>query len=172
MFPFFLPATAKAVHVLGLEAWIFTKEAVPTLHTKHVPNDLQAAELLAADKSHVICVSRVCRGERWNARMFTGICKRIITDLKYPSLQQHLVMEDIVTYFSSYFRSFKPDFVLIRQHAFSMDKNGDHRNMVIGLQYAGLPSVNSLHSVYNFCDKPWVVSAVIQLKMSYIEPWY
>lgn len=54
-------------------------------------------------------------------------------------------------------RSFKPDFVLIRQHAFSMDQNGDHRNIVIGLQYAGLPSVNSLHSVYNFCDKPWVV---------------
>uniref|UniRef100_A0A3P8WP08 Synapsin-1 n=1 Tax=Cynoglossus semilaevis TaxID=244447 RepID=A0A3P8WP08_CYNSE len=52
--------------------------------------------------------------------------------------------------------SFKPDFVLIRQHAFSMDQNGDHRNIVIGLQYAGLPSVNSLHSVYNFCDKPWV----------------
>uniref|UniRef100_A0A3B3C3H2 Synapsin-1 n=1 Tax=Oryzias melastigma TaxID=30732 RepID=A0A3B3C3H2_ORYME len=54
--------------------------------------------------------------------------------------------------------SFKPDFVLIRQHAFSMDKNGDHRNMVIGLQYAGVQSVNSLHSVYNFCDKPWVMS--------------
>uniref|UniRef100_A0A672JKN0 Synapsin-1 n=1 Tax=Salarias fasciatus TaxID=181472 RepID=A0A672JKN0_SALFA len=52
-------------------------------------------------------------------------------------------------------KSFKPDFVLIRQHAFSMDKNGDHRNIVIGLQYAGVPSANSLHSVYNFCDKPW-----------------
>ena len=54
-------------------------------------------------------------------------------------------------------RCFKPDFVLVRQHAFSMAKNGDFRNIVIGLQYAGLPSVNSLHSVYNFCDKPWVV---------------
>ncbi|XP_061586806.1 synapsin-1 isoform X2 [Cololabis saira] len=53
-------------------------------------------------------------------------------------------------------KSFKPDFVLIRQHAYSMDKNGDHRNIVIGLQYAGIPSVNSLHSLYNFCDKPWV----------------
>uniref|UniRef100_A0A8C4IS65 Synapsin-1 n=1 Tax=Dicentrarchus labrax TaxID=13489 RepID=A0A8C4IS65_DICLA len=60
-------------------------------------------------------------------------------------------------------RSFKPDFVLIRQHAFSMDKNGDHRNMVIGLQYAGLPSVNSLHSVYNFCDKPWVFAQMSRL---------
>ncbi|XP_034025675.1 synapsin-1 isoform X1 [Thalassophryne amazonica] len=60
-------------------------------------------------------------------------------------------------------KSFKPDFVLIRQHAFSMDKNGDHRNIVIGLQYAGLPSVNSLHSVYNFCDKPWVFAQMTRL---------
>ncbi|XP_013862639.1 synapsin-1 [Austrofundulus limnaeus] len=60
-------------------------------------------------------------------------------------------------------KSFKPDFVLIRQHAFSMDKNGDHRNMVIGLQYAGVPSVNSLHSVYNFCDKPWVFAQMSRL---------
>uniref|UniRef100_A0A3Q4GLM5 Synapsin-1 n=1 Tax=Neolamprologus brichardi TaxID=32507 RepID=A0A3Q4GLM5_NEOBR len=59
--------------------------------------------------------------------------------------------------------SFKPDFVLMRQHAFSMDKNGDHRNIVIGLQYAGLPSVNSLHSVYNFCDKPWVFAQMSRL---------
>ncbi|XP_076010461.1 synapsin-1 isoform X2 [Genypterus blacodes] len=60
-------------------------------------------------------------------------------------------------------KSFKPNFVLIRQHAFSMDKNGDHRNIVIGLQYAGLPSVNSLHSVYNFCDKPWVFAQMSRL---------
>ncbi|XP_037337950.2 synapsin-1 isoform X1 [Pungitius pungitius] len=60
-------------------------------------------------------------------------------------------------------KSLKPDFVLIRQHAFSMDKNGDHRNIVIGLQYAGLPSVNSLHSVYNFCDKPWVFAQMSRI---------
>ncbi|XP_031705354.1 synapsin-1 isoform X3 [Anarrhichthys ocellatus] len=60
-------------------------------------------------------------------------------------------------------KSLKPDFVLIRQHAFSMDKNGDHRNIVIGLQYAGVPSVNSLHSVYNFCDKPWVFAQMSRI---------
>ncbi|XP_048099239.1 synapsin-1 isoform X2 [Alosa alosa] len=60
-------------------------------------------------------------------------------------------------------KSFKPDFVLIRKHAFSMAKNGDHRNIVIGLQYAGIPSVNSLHSVYNFCDKPWVFAQMTRL---------
>ncbi|XP_041093117.1 synapsin-1-like isoform X1 [Polyodon spathula] len=60
-------------------------------------------------------------------------------------------------------KSFRPDFVLVRQHAFSMAKNGDFRNIVIGLQYAGLPSVNSLHSVYNFCDKPWVFAQMTRL---------
>lgn len=55
-------------------------------------------------------------------------------------------------------RSFKPDFVLIRQHAFSMTQNEDFRNLIIGLQYGGVSSINSLESIYNLCDKPWAVS--------------
>ena len=55
------------------------------------------------------------------------------------------------------YRSFKPDFVLIRQHAFSMTQNEDFRNLIIGLQYGGIPSINSLESIYNLCDKPWAV---------------
>lgn len=35
----------------------------------------------------------------------------------------------------------------------------DYRSLVIGLQYGGLPAVNSLYSIYNFCSKPWVVGA-------------
>ncbi|KAL7988147.1 hypothetical protein Chor_007066, partial [Crotalus horridus] len=61
-------------------------------------------------------------------------------------------------------RSLKPDFVLIRQHAYSMARGGDHRGIVIGLQYAGVPSVNTLHSVYNFCDKPWVFAQMVRLQ--------
>ncbi|ELR54552.1 Synapsin-3, partial [Bos mutus] len=53
-------------------------------------------------------------------------------------------------------RSFKPDFILVRQHAYSMALGEDYRSLVIGLQYGGLPAVNSLYSVYNFCSKPWV----------------
>ncbi|XP_053174383.1 synapsin-2a isoform X2 [Scomber japonicus] len=58
-------------------------------------------------------------------------------------------------------RSFKPDFVLIRQHAFSMTQNEDFRNLVIGLQYGGVPSINSLDSIYNLCDKPWAFAQLI-----------
>uniref|UniRef100_A0A9J8DCA5 Synapsin-2 n=2 Tax=Cyprinus carpio TaxID=7962 RepID=A0A9J8DCA5_CYPCA len=60
-------------------------------------------------------------------------------------------------------RSFKPDFVLIRQHAYSMTENEDFRNLIIGLQYAGIPSINSLESIYNLCDKPWAVSLRMKL---------
>lgn len=60
-------------------------------------------------------------------------------------------------------RSFKPDFVLIRQHAYSMIPGEDFRNLVIGLHFGGVPSVNSLFSIYNFCSKPWVFSQMIKL---------
>ncbi|XP_054465706.1 synapsin-2a isoform X1 [Anoplopoma fimbria] len=58
-------------------------------------------------------------------------------------------------------RSFKPDFVLIRQHAFSMTQNEDFRNLIIGLQYGGVPCINSLESIYNLCDKPWAFAQLI-----------
>uniref|UniRef100_A0A8C6WVS1 Synapsin III n=1 Tax=Neogobius melanostomus TaxID=47308 RepID=A0A8C6WVS1_9GOBI len=60
-------------------------------------------------------------------------------------------------------RSFKPDFVLIRQHAYSMIPGEDFRNLVIGLHFGGVASINSLYSIYNFCSKPWVFSQMIKL---------
>ncbi|KAM9328838.1 synapsin-3 [Pholidichthys leucotaenia] len=64
-------------------------------------------------------------------------------------------------------RSFKPDFVLIRQHAYSMIPGEDFRNLVIGLHFGGVPSINSLFSIYNFCSKPWVFSQMIKLYHSF-----
>ncbi|XP_034019178.1 synapsin-3-like [Thalassophryne amazonica] len=60
-------------------------------------------------------------------------------------------------------RSLKPDFVLVRQHAYSMIPGEDFRNLVIGLHFGGVPSINSLFSIYNFCSKPWVYSQMIKL---------
>ena len=34
----------------------------------------------------------------------------------------------------------------------------DYTKVVIALLYGGVPGLNSIHSVYNFADKPWVVS--------------
>lgn len=40
-----------------------------------------------------------------------------------------------------------------------MTQNEDFRNLIIGLQYGGVASINSLESIYNLCDKPWAVGA-------------
>ena len=45
-------------------------------------------------------------------------------------------------------RSFKPDFLLIRQNV--RDAEEDYRNILLGFQYGNIPSVNSLESIYNF----------------------
>ncbi|XP_038596545.1 synapsin-2 [Tachyglossus aculeatus] len=60
-------------------------------------------------------------------------------------------------------RSFRPDFVLVRQHSFGMAENEDYRSLVIGMHYAGIPSVNSLEAIYNFCDKPWVFAQLVSI---------
>nr|NP_731458.2 synapsin, isoform E [Drosophila melanogaster]AAN13463.2 synapsin, isoform E [Drosophila melanogaster] len=59
-------------------------------------------------------------------------------------------------------RSFRPDFVLIRQPP--RDGSSDYRSTILGLKYGGVPSINSLHSIYQFQDKPWVFSHLLQLQ--------
>ncbi|XP_026476559.1 synapsin-like, partial [Ctenocephalides felis] len=59
-------------------------------------------------------------------------------------------------------RSFRPDFVLIRQNL--RDASEDNRSLLLGLKYGGVPSVNSLSSIYNFQDRPWVFAHLMQLQ--------
>ncbi|XP_049790677.1 synapsin [Schistocerca nitens] len=59
-------------------------------------------------------------------------------------------------------RSFRPDFALVRQNL--RDAAEDHKNLLLGLKFGGVPSVNSLHAVYNFQDKPWVFAHLMQLQ--------
>lgn len=57
-------------------------------------------------------------------------------------------------------RSFKPDFLLVRQNV--RDSEEDYRNLLLGFQYGNVPSVNSLDSIYNFQDKPWIFSQLLK----------
>uniref|UniRef100_A0A8C2EUX4 Synapsin-1 n=1 Tax=Cyprinus carpio TaxID=7962 RepID=A0A8C2EUX4_CYPCA len=50
-------------------------------------------------------------------------------------------------------RSFKPDFVLVRQHAYSMAQNEDFRNIIIGFQYAGIPILHSFSQLISIYKK-------------------
>lgn len=44
------------------------------------------------------------------------------------------------------------------------DATENHRNVILGLQYGGVPSINSLQSIFNFLDKPWVFAHLIQIR--------
>jgi len=56
----------------------------------------------------------------------------------------------------------KPDFLLIRQDP--RDAGEDFKSALLGFQYGQVPSINSLESVYNFQDKPWVYAHLLGLQ--------
>ncbi|KAK6635056.1 hypothetical protein RUM44_000305 [Polyplax serrata] len=59
-------------------------------------------------------------------------------------------------------RSFRPDFLLVRQNL--RDAGEDHKNLLLGFEFGGIPSVNSLQSIYGFQDKPWIFSHLLQIQ--------
>ncbi|CAK9290459.1 unnamed protein product [Gordionus sp. m RMFG-2023] len=59
-------------------------------------------------------------------------------------------------------RSFKPDFILIRQYV--KDVRDDWKNILLGFMYGNVPTLNSLESIYNFHDKPKIFSELIQIQ--------
>ena len=50
--------------------------------------------------------------------------------------------------FSVLIRSFKPDFALVRQNL--RDAGENYKNLLLGLMYGSVPSVNNLSAIYNF----------------------
>ncbi|KAG7299517.1 hypothetical protein JYU34_016480 [Plutella xylostella] len=59
-------------------------------------------------------------------------------------------------------RCFKPEFVLVRQNV--RDAGADHRSLLLGLKFGGVPALNSLNSIYHFQDRPWVFGHLLQLQ--------
>lgn len=45
-------------------------------------------------------------------------------------------------------RSFRPDFLLIRQNL--KDAGEDHKRLLLALKFGGVPSINNLNAIYNF----------------------
>jgi len=56
----------------------------------------------------------------------------------------------------------KPDILLIRQNL--KDANENYKKLLLGFRYAGVPSVNSIESIYNFQDKPWVYAHLLEIQ--------
>ncbi|CAF1323899.1 unnamed protein product [Rotaria sp. Silwood1] len=59
-------------------------------------------------------------------------------------------------------RSFRPDFILVRQYV--RDINIDSTNIILGIEYGAVPSVNSMKALYNFRDKSWIFSELLNIQ--------
>ena len=59
--------------------------------------------------------------------------------------------------------TFRPDFVLVRNEVTTPNSKSG-RNELLGLMYSNVPSVNTLRSIYLFCDKPVVQGALNQVR--------
>ena len=57
---------------------------------------------------------------------------------------------------------------VISARSFAIDLS-NLRNLLLGFRYGGIPSINSLESIYNFQDKPWVYSHLLQVHLSLIN---
>eukprot|EP00026_Physarum_polycephalum_P009568 Phypoly_transcript_09696.p1 GENE.Phypoly_transcript_09696~~Phypoly_transcript_09696.p1 ORF type:complete len:325 (+),score=46.13 Phypoly_transcript_09696:161-1135(+) len=60
------------------------------------------------------------------------------------------------------FRTIRPDIVLIRASVMTINYN--QKNILYGFKFAGIPAVNSLESVYNFLERPWVFAELIKIR--------
>ncbi|XP_061570578.1 synapsin-3-like [Cololabis saira] len=120
--------------------------------------------LLVIDDQHTDW-AKYFRGKKLNGEYEIRVEQAEFSDVNLASYVNSGCMVDMQVNKngSKVVRSFKPDFVLIRQHAYSMVPGEDFRNLVIGLHFGGVPSINSLFSIYNFCSKPWVFSQMIKL---------
>lgn len=55
-------------------------------------------------------------------------------------------------------RTFKPDFVLIRQGLGAATQH--YENLITGLMFGAVPCMNSVEAVYNMRNKAWLVSSL------------
>lgn len=132
----------------------------------------QLRNALNKDKSKILLVidndstdwSKYFRGKRLFGDYEIRIEQAEFKDLNLASYSDKgcIVDIDIQRNGTKLVRSFKPDFVLLRQHI--RDTNSDWRNLIIGLEYAGIPSINTLQSLYNFADRPWVFSGLVKIQ--------
>lgn len=61
-------------------------------------------------------------------------------------------------------RTIRPDFVLVRNEVRGAAHTEDYRNSLFGMMFAGLPSVNTLSSVYSFLERP-----IVQAELNEME---
>jgi len=139
------------------------KYAAATRRQQRVNKDRLLTLLVVDDENFEW--SRYFRGKRFFGDFEIHVEQADIKDLTVTASAERgctVSMAVISPSGSRVVRSFRPDFFLCRQSV--RDASKDYRNVLLGLNIGGVPSINSLHSLYNFQDKPWVYGQLVQLQ--------
>ncbi|XP_061922443.1 synapsin-3-like isoform X2 [Entelurus aequoreus] len=155
---------AAAAHAKSSAAAVSAEGAPPGNSQPAKPAVRKPQILLVIDDQHTDW-AKYFRGKKLNGEYEIRVEQAEFSEINLASYVTSGCMVDLqgCKAGTKVLRSVKPDFVLIRQHAYSMIPGEDFRNLVIGLHFGGVPGVNSLFSIYNFCSKPWVFSQMIKL---------
>ncbi|XP_061839617.1 synapsin-3 [Nerophis lumbriciformis] len=155
---------AAAAHAKSAAAAVSAEGAPPGSSQPAKPAVRKPQILLVIDDQHTDW-AKYFRGKKLNGEYEIRVEQAEFSEINLASYVTSGCMVDLQgsKAGTKVLRSVKPDFVLIRQHAYSMIPGEDFRNLVIGLHFGGVPGVNSLFSIYNFCSKPWVFSQMIKL---------
>ncbi|RWS05037.1 synapsin-like protein, partial [Dinothrombium tinctorium] len=122
-----------------------------------VIKDTSRQKVVLVIDDHQTDWSKYFRGKRLHGDFEIKVEQAEFRDLNLMSNSESGTICSIASYErsgSKSSRNFRPDFVLVRQHI--RDVYEDYRDIILGLKYGGVPSINSLHSLYNFTDRPWV----------------
>ena len=61
------------------------------------------------------------------------------------------------------FRSFRPDFVLVRERIRGVEPKADAKTFLFGLMHGDVPSLNSLEATLGFMEKPLMVTSTYEI---------
>eukprot|EP00095_Tigriopus_kingsejongensis_P006849 maker-scaffold176_size284796-snap-gene-0.12 protein:Tk06849 transcript:maker-scaffold176_size284796-snap-gene-0.12-mRNA-1 annotation:"synapsin-like isoform x1" len=108
--------------------------------------------------------SKYFRGRRVQTDFDIRVEQAEFSELSVNATAEHGVTASIIMQKTGnkVVRSFRPDFLLIRQNL--RDAKEDYRKLILGFKYSDIPSVNSLDSIYNFQDKPWVFANMLKVQ--------
>lgn len=127
--------------------------------------DPSKQKILLVIDDHQTDWSKYFRGKRLSGEFDIRVEQADFRELSVTTNSEHGALCSIITPERGGNRSaktFRPDFLLVRQHV--KDVATDFNEILLGLKYGGVPSVNSLHSIYNFIDRPWVFSQLIGIQ--------
>ncbi|ESO12867.1 hypothetical protein HELRODRAFT_93529 [Helobdella robusta] len=153
---------SRSTSIQGLTRGLFGSSSSSTQPPKPAYNKDRCKTLLVIDTPNVEW-TKYFRGRKllgeWDLRVEQAEFSEI--NLAAYSETGTVVDIQVMRNGTKVVRSFKPDFVLVRQHV--KDATENWKNIIIGLHYGQIPSLNTFESIYNFLDKPWVVSAAMKI---------